>query len=257
MGASKIKVVRLAHVHYQHPDLHRGLSFLKDFGLVEESKNDKRVFLRGYGIQPFLYIAEQSPDTKRHFLGGYWVVESEAELQNASSLPGASSIQDLEGPGGGKVVRVPDLNGNTVGFVYGQNLRTANTENGSLERNDSGLQPNTVSKKVRRGAWRRFDVGPSPVHKLGHYGYLMPADQFQATLDWYLSTLNVKITDCIYDPKTGKDETCFMHIDLGQTHTDHHVSTTYQLQSHRVMLIYAESIPRHQSRRASGVRPSL
>jgi len=49
MSASKIRVSRLAHVHYQHPDLERGVAFLKDFGLLEESKQGDRAFLRGYG----------------------------------------------------------------------------------------------------------------------------------------------------------------------------------------------------------------
>lgn len=80
---------------------------------------------------------------------------------------------------------------------------------GRLERHESGLVPNTASEKARPGAFRRFDVGSSPVHKLGHYGYWMPARYFEKTLAWYMETLNLKISDVVYNPKTGKDETCF------------------------------------------------
>lgn len=73
-------------MRYQHPDLDRAISFLKDFGMVEESKQGSRVYLRGYGSQPFVYIAEQSIDAQRHFLGGFWVVDDRVELQKAASL---------------------------------------------------------------------------------------------------------------------------------------------------------------------------
>lgn len=211
-------------MHYSHPDLNRAIDFLHDFGMVEASRAEN-VFLRGYGEQPFIYVAEQSDDGQRHFLGGYWVVAGEADLEAAASLPGASSIRDLQAPGGGRVVTVPDPNGHIVGFVHGQTLRAESAGGGTLERNDGGqhVAPNGASSKVRKGAWRRFDPGPSPVHKLGHYGYMVPAARFKESLAWYTSTLNLKVTDCTFDPETNEDETCFLHIDLGETYTDHHV----------------------------------
>lgn len=218
---SSISVLRLAHVHYSHPDLAKAVAFLHDFGMIEEAWEGKK-FLRGYGGQPFIYVAEQSVDNNRHFLGGYWVVSTQADLETAASLPGASRIQAIDGPGGGQVVTVPDPNGHIVGFVHGQTLRS-NSLDVTLERADSGLVSNGGSQKVRKGTWRRFDPGPSPVHKLGHYGYMVPKNKFKETLAWYSSTLNLKITDCIYDGKTNEDETCFLHIDLGKTYTDHHV----------------------------------
>jgi hypothetical protein len=54
MLASKVRVLRLAHVHYQHPDLQREIDFLVDFGLEIELKEADRVYLRGYGVQPFI-----------------------------------------------------------------------------------------------------------------------------------------------------------------------------------------------------------
>ena len=226
MSISKVRVVRLAHVHYAHPDLQRAVDFLFDFGMTEAGKESQRYYLCGYGMQPYVYVAEQSRDDKRHFLGGYWVVESEAELEKAANLANASPIKNLEGPGGGKVVTLADPNGNLVGFVWGQKLRTTGSEQaGTLNKTEDGFQQlNFASQKSRKGSWRRFNVGPSPVHKLGHYGYMTPPEMRKETLQWYLDRINLTITDSIYDPKSGEDETCFMHIDLGQTYTDHHVS---------------------------------
>lgn len=222
MTISKVKVIRLAHVVYQHPDLEKALSFLFDFGFVEEHRTANRVYLRGYGIQPFVYVVEQSPDDRRHFIGGYWVVDTFGDLEKAASNPGASTIQDSEAPGGGKVVTVTDPNGFTVGFVHGQKLRESDAVHGHLELEHDPLF-NTIDNKPRRGVFRRFKQGPSPVHKLGHYGFVVPASKFESTLSWYLSLINLKPSDIVFNPETGKDETIFNHIDLGQTYTDHHV----------------------------------
>ncbi|KAF1813349.1 Glyoxalase/Bleomycin resistance protein/Dihydroxybiphenyl dioxygenase [Eremomyces bilateralis CBS 781.70] len=222
MVSDKIRVVRLSHVHYKHPDLAKAVKFFGDFGLVTEDERDGRTFLRGYGAQPFVHLAEQSPDEKRHFAGGYWVVDSEAELEKAASLPGASSIQNLDAPGGGRVVTVPDPNGNTVGFVYGQTLRSPDVDVGALERKDSGHASNTAVEKPRKGAVRRFLPGASPVHKLGHYGYVVPQNKFEESFSWYTTTINLKPTDAVFDPVSNKDDTVFMHIDLGSQYADHH-----------------------------------
>lgn len=224
MTISKVKVIRLAHVVYQHPDLEKALSFLFDFGFVEERRTANRVYLRGYGVQPFVYVAEQSPDDRRHFIGGYWVVDTFGDLEKAASNPSASTIQDSEAPGGGKVVTVTDPNGFTVGFVHGQKLRESDAVHGHLELEHDPLSFNTIDNKPRRGVFRRFKQGPSPVHKLGHYGFVVPASKFESTLSWYLSLINLKPSDIVFNPETGKDETIFNHIDLGQTYTDHHVS---------------------------------
>jgi catechol 2,3-dioxygenase-like lactoylglutathione lyase family enzyme len=224
MGFDKIRVVRLSHVHYQHPDLDKALAFFSDFGLVQEGHRNGRVFLRGYGVQPYVHVAEQSPDGKRQFMGGYWVVESQKDLQRASDLPDASTVQDLQSPGGGQFVTVPDPNGMTVGFVYGQKLRETDKDTARLEKGERGKPSNTSMNKPRQGAFRRFEFGASPVHKLGHYGYIVPKAKFAESLQWYTNIMNLKPTDCVYDGKTGEDETCFLHIDQGAQYSDHHVS---------------------------------
>jgi predicted enzyme related to lactoylglutathione lyase len=235
MASERVKVARLAHVVYQHPDLDRALSFLHDFGFVEEDRSIKgRVYLRGYGTQPYLYIAEQSPDDKRHFLGAFFVVEALAELEKASKHASATSIEDLDAPGGGKIVTVQDPNGFKVGFVYGQELRKASNDVKQLERTPQF--PNTVSEKARKGTFRRFKTGPSPVHKLGHYGFMVPPSKFEETLSFYTELMNLKPSDIVYDPETGENRQCFCHIDLGQTYTDHHVGTNLHLMAIQLTL---------------------
>lgn len=227
MTSQKVHVLRLAHVVYQHPDLEKALAFLNDFGFVEEYRTAHRVYLRGYGVQPYIYVAEQSPDSRRYFKGGFWVVESPQDLDIAASKHNASPIQDNDAPGGGKIVTLTDPNGFTIGFVHGQQLRGSQFSGGHLEQGLNPLPPNTVEKKLRVGAFRRFKHGPSPVHKLGHYGFVVPGSKFDATLSWYHDLMNLKPTDAVFDPRSDKDETVFNHIDLGQTYTDHHVRANH------------------------------
>ncbi|KPM34785.1 hypothetical protein AK830_g11790 [Neonectria ditissima] len=134
----------------------------------------------------------------------------------------ATEIQDLNGPGGGKVVRVKDPHGFIVGFLHGQTLRTSQDNSLQLELDASGSRSNTATEKFREGPTRRFKQGPSPVYKLGHFGIGVPKARYQETMSWYTSVLNLKPTDAIFDPKTNEEITCFTHIDLGETYTDHH-----------------------------------
>ncbi|KAJ4263293.1 hypothetical protein NW762_006111 [Fusarium torreyae] len=223
-----VKVVRLVSVHYQHPDLDKASQFLKDFGFIEVQREDKRIYFGGYGRDPYLYIAEQAPSSRRAFLGATWAVDAADDLAKASALPGASQILDAEGPGGGKKVTIPDPNGFTVTFILGQTLKDIQDDKATRILNDEKQLANKAVEKLRRGQCLRFGNGPSPVHKLGHYGYFVPKDNFQKTFEWYTNIINIVPSDAVFDPETGDDSTCFMHIDLGQTFTDHHASTRFQ-----------------------------
>lgn len=220
----KIHVQSLAYVHYQHPDLEQALRFLSDFGLVEAQRDGGKVFLRGYGVDPYCYIAETSPDGARHFKGAYFRAQDLQQLHKAASLYGGSPVCENYGPGGGQVVTLTDPNGISVGVIAGQALRNINArdeEAGTLE-----LTPqvaNSVIQKPRKGDTRRFKLGASPVHKFGHYGINVPIVKYKETLEWYTTVFNLSPTDCIYDPVSGEDTTCFTHIDLGSEFTDHHV----------------------------------
>ena len=224
MALEKIRVTSLAHIHYQHPDLEKAVTFFNDFGFIEAHRDAKKIFLRGCGVQPYIYVAEQSPDDKRLFIGAYWVVESLEELQKAATYQDASQIQDNVGHGNGKVVTIKDPNGFIVGFLYGQTLRTPSIDELHLNLETSVRTPNSATEKLRKGNTRRFRHSPCPVYKLGHYGIIVPKDRYEETLNWYTTVLNLKPTDAIFDPQTDKELTCFAHIDLGADYTDHHVS---------------------------------
>jgi hypothetical protein len=218
---TKVNVLRLAHVHYQFPDLVKEKAFLLDFGFVQAHHEDNRIYYKGFGTQPYILIAEQSPYTSRKFIGATWVVKSAADLDAAALLLTASPVQQSTAPGGGQVVSVKDPNGFEVNFIYGQTLREDERRAPA-----SGIL-NTADRKPRKGAFKRFSPGPSPVHKLGYYGFVIPKDRFHETVDWYTTIMNVTPTDAVFDPATRKDETVFLHIDLGLDWSDHHVGYSF------------------------------
>jgi hypothetical protein len=117
----RINLLRLAHVYYKHVNLERQQKFLQDFGFTETKQVGKRTYFRGYGTEPYLYVAEQSSEDS--FEGAAFAVESRADLDLAVRiLPGASEVYDLvDAPGGGQCVTFHDPNdGFPFHLVHGQ-----------------------------------------------------------------------------------------------------------------------------------------
>ena len=219
MAQSKIKLDKLAYVHYCHQDLALEEKFLADFGLERVYQSDSRIYYRGTGSQPFIYVADQNTEEspRKRFVAGAWLVQSDDELERASYLPGASSIVTAADPGHGKIVTLHDPNGFEIRLLFGQELLD--------EKPKEPTAVNTPLEKRRKGEFVRVQQSPSLIHKLGHYGFMVPPQDFKKTLSWYTTTFNLKVTDSVYDPNTNEDQTCFMHVDKGKAYTDHHVGS--------------------------------
>ena len=223
---SKIKLDRLLYTHYQHQNLDAAHRFFTEFGLHTVEKRDDIIYYRGFGENPFIYVAEKSPDDARHFKGSGFLTQEREDLETASRYPGASKIQESTAPGGGFFVDIKDPNGINVRLLHGVTLRSNSEQQKEIPK---PVIMNSWEDKPRKGEFQRFDTGPSKVHKLGHYGVVVDKSQFDDTASWYLSTFNLVPTDSLYDHDTGKDMMTFMHIDKGEEFTDHHVSGRLQL----------------------------
>jgi hypothetical protein len=81
--SKQIKLVKLAHMRYQHPDLHEITTFLKDFGMQIAKKTDNEIWYRGYGPDQYVYYARKGP---KAFLGGAFEVESYEDLEKYACL---------------------------------------------------------------------------------------------------------------------------------------------------------------------------
>lgn len=76
--SKQVKILKIAHMRYQHPDLDEITTFLYDFGMHIVKKTPEEIWYGGYGPDPYVYYARKG---EKKFLGGTFLVESYAELE--------------------------------------------------------------------------------------------------------------------------------------------------------------------------------
>lgn len=213
----RVRILKTSFVIYEHADFEKARQFLHNFGLSEvehKNGNENEIFFKGYGPDPFVYIARRSTTGKSTFGGAAYLVESQQELEKATKIAGASQITPLDAPGGGEMVTLKDPSGHPVHLIFGQESKPVE------EMNLQELVINFEDSKPRKGKFQRFKPGPAPVHKFGHYGVTYPEGTYQTMFDWYSKHLALTPSDIVY--KDGKPMTAFFHIDRDEDYTDHH-----------------------------------
>lgn len=182
---------------------------------VESEDKSLTRFYRGYGTDPYVYVAKKTKEAQ--FLGGSWLVATEADLEVASMLAGArknGGIVSLSSrPGGGRQVTIEDPDGFPINLIYGQKSVEP------LPGPDTKLVnfPHTKPRPV--GKFQRFQQGACPIHMLGHYG--QSVKDFSVSYEWYTTTFNFVASDILH-ADDGKEVGVFLHIDLGKVPTPHH-----------------------------------
>ncbi|KAL5339348.1 Glyoxalase/Bleomycin resistance protein/Dihydroxybiphenyl dioxygenase [Aspergillus crustosus] len=210
----QIRLVKLVHMRYQHPDLDEISVFLQDFGMVVAHRTDTKIWFRGYGSDAYVYYAQQGP---KAFLGGTYEFESYQDLERAARLPTAGEIQELtDAPGKGYLLTLTDPSGFPVNLMYGASPAAPGPYPEKLLYNYEIDKP-----RVRK--FQRFNIGPAAVHKLGHYGVC--TTNFSAMVDFYTKTFNITPTDFLHVNEGDgqkKPVALFAHIDRGEDLVDHH-----------------------------------
>lgn len=211
---ARVRLLKTAFVEYYHEDLAAVKKFLLDFGLtIALESPGKEIFFQGYGTEPYVYVARQA-EGKSQFGGAAYVVDSRKELEKAQQQFGATAIRTIDAPGGGEMVTLTDPMGNAVHLVCGWEER----EEQSMK--FEKLTVNYEDQKPRKGRFQRFEAGPAPVHRWGHYGITYPEGMYATVYDWYTTTMALAPSDFVH--RNGEIMTCFLHIDRGQEYTDHH-----------------------------------
>ena len=156
-SAAKIQLARVSHVYYNHPDLKEFEKFAQDFGFVEDSRTADRIFYRGYGRDPFSYVASKSATSEKTFDGGAWVASTAEDFEKATRLPRAVR-SDLTGfPGGGRRVTIPAPGGSHIHVIYGQEERAPDVKASQATRENLGPY-NTSFEKGRKGKSSAFVI---------------------------------------------------------------------------------------------------
>ncbi|MGV8997354.1 MAG: VOC family protein [Parvibaculaceae bacterium] len=203
-----IRVTDIAYVRFSAPDLDVMEKFTHEFGLVTVQRDAMHLYARGTDALPFGHVTELG---EAGFKGLGFYAENISDLEKLATSQGVK-VEDAAMPGGGKVVRLRDPDGNLVEVVAGQTKPAALPVGRALVHNDG-------SKIVRKGVNLHVDAGPSQVKRLGH-GVLNVKD-FRVSEAWYKAALGFVTSDEIQfapDVPLG----AFMRCDRGSIHVDHH-----------------------------------
>lgn len=205
-----VRAIDTAYILFQVPDLARQQAFFEDFGLVPAGSADGAVYLRGYGAAPYVYAAYRGTDAC--FLGAGFLVAEEADLQRVAEACGAV-VEAVDGPGGGRRVRLRDPDGFIVDLVWGRESVAP------LDTRRAPLPVNFPDSKARLNRGQRPPHGPSAVERFGHY-VLMVSD-FERSWAWYRKHLGLLPTD-VQCTASGQPVLAFCRLDRGNDYADHH-----------------------------------
>ena len=211
---SVIRIEDIAHVRFSAPDLGVMRGFLEDFGLkVFDAQG--RLYGRGLDGRPFLHVTETGP---AQFLALGLRAESLSDLEVRAAHEGVP-IEDLNEPGGGKILRLTDPDGYRVEVVAGQ---TRDAEAGL----PIDLPRNTAAARPRARTTVRLQAAPAHVVRLGHA--VLKVRDFHRSERWYKARYGFLTSDEA-EAAENVPVGAFMRCDRGDTPTDHHTVFLAQL----------------------------
>ena len=205
------KVVDIAYGRLRAPDLDAMEEFLTHFGLVRSARTGTALYMRGSDPAHHLHVTELG---EPRFVGFAYSAAHEQDLARLAGVPGASGIETIDEPGGGKRVRLTDPHGFQIEVVHG----IAPVE--PLPVREYAVNTGTDPMK-RVGTLTRLELGPPRVKRLGH-GVLASTDLKRA-LAWYRETLGFLPSDEIFRNEESNLVSSFNRCDRGEAYVDHHV----------------------------------
>ncbi len=207
-----IKVTDIAWGRLRSPDLDAQEEFLKRFGLIKTERTKDALYMRGTDPTHHIHITEKG---EPKFVGFAYYAASEDDLKRLAKTPGASAVEEIDEPGGGKRVRLTEPNGYQIEVVHGVApvAPIAVRPRQKLNTGESPLQ--------RAGELMRLPKGPSHVKRIGH-GVLM-TPRFNDTVKWFRDTLGFICSDDVYAGEKENLIGSFNRCDRGDAYVDHHV----------------------------------
>ena len=173
--------------------------------------------MRGAGFYPYINVVEQG---EAGFAAVGMRVGSAAELDEAATLPNASSVETIDAPGGGRRVRLAGPDGLAFELVHGIEPAPELTVR-------EPLAVNFGWRKQRIVALQRPAFEPARVVRLGHC--VLKFSNADAAAAWLRETLGMLPTDRLHAPdNSAMTLGTFMRCDRGPAPADHH--TIFALQ---------------------------
>jgi catechol 2,3-dioxygenase-like lactoylglutathione lyase family enzyme len=206
-----IKVTDIAYGRLRAPDLDVMEEFLTRFGMERSARTNNALYMRGTDPAHHIHITEKG-DSK--FVGLAYYAESEDDLRRLAKAPGASGVEEIDEPGGGKRVRLTEPNGYQIEVVHG--IAPVAPIPVKRQKLNSGEAPT-----ARAGELMRLPRGPAHVKRIGH-GVLM-TPRFRETVGWFRETLGFICSDDVYAEQKDNIIGSFNRCDRGDAYVDHHV----------------------------------
>ncbi len=208
---ANIKVTDIAYGRLKAPDLDVMEEFLTEFGMVRAERTNDALYMRGTDPDHHLHVTEKGDPA---FIGFAYNVDSEDDLARAADAPGASAIETMDEPGGGKRVRLTEPNGYQIEIVHGiEMLDPIPVTRQQLNMGTESLE--------RAGELMRLDDGPARVKRIGHG--VMGTPKLDETISWFRGTLGLICSDDVYAGEEGNIIGSFSRCDRGDEYVDHHV----------------------------------
>lgn len=206
-----IKVTDVAYGRIRSPDLDKQEEFLTNFGMVRADRTKTALYMRGTDPEHHVHVTELG---EPGFVSLAFNVESEEELEKATRIDGASAVEEMDEPGGGKRVRLTEPNGYTIEVIHG----LGTLEPIEIPRFALNMGPDTLARK---GELTRIDRGPSHVKRIGHAVMMTP--DLKASIAWVRQTLGLVCSDDVYAGEEDNIILSFNRVDKGEEFVDHHV----------------------------------
>ncbi|WP_326777296.1 VOC family protein [Streptomyces sp. NBC_01445] len=207
-----IKAADLAWLEFEKPDLDQAEVFARDFGFAIAARTEGELWLRGtFAGSPCMVIRRGRAS---RFIGPAFRAAERADLDRLARATG-STVRDIGVPGGGQSVALLDPSGLPVRVVHCTEQLHALPE-------QEPLTLNFGTDHRRTNATQRPPREPSRIQRLGHVVLETPV--FARTLDWYLDTLGMIVSDFLFlDGQRGRGPTmAFIRCDQGSVAVDHH-----------------------------------
>jgi catechol 2,3-dioxygenase-like lactoylglutathione lyase family enzyme len=205
-----IKVTDLAYGRLRAPDLDVMEKFLTDFGMVRSARTSRALYMRGTDPAHHLHVTELGQPA---LVGIAWEAASEDDLHRLAKTPGASAVETIDEPGGGKRVRLKEPNGYQIDVVYGiERLAPIAVPRQAINTGSQGLN--------RAGELMRLTRGPAHVKRIGHA--VMGTPKLRETVQWFRTTLGLVCSDDVYAGSKDNIIGSFNRLDRGDEYVDHH-----------------------------------
>src|SRR3984893_10885941 len=111
-----IKVTDLAYGLLRAPDLDVAEEFLIQFGMSRAARAPSALYMRGTDPAHHIHVREKG---EPGFVGLAYYAPSLDDLKRLAKTPGASAVESIDEPGGGKRVRLREPNGYQIEVVHG------------------------------------------------------------------------------------------------------------------------------------------